>query len=72
MVVVLGSRPVSSVAVMDECGYESKEEEAVWRKGVTPATTSSTSYAPRAAMRLELLYLSTTSDFSFPFSKNIC
>ena len=29
MVVVLRSRPVSSTAVMNEDGYESKEEESV-------------------------------------------
>ena len=61
LVVVLRSRPVSSTAVMNEDGYESKEEEAVWTREVTPATSSSTSYATRSKFH----YLSTSSDFSF-------
>lgn len=61
MVVVLRSRPVSSTAVMNDGGYKSKEEEAAWSRGVTPAATSSTSYATRS----ESLYLSTSSAFSF-------
>lgn len=46
LVVVLG--PASSTALVNKGGYESKKDEAMGNRGVTPATTSSTSCATRS------------------------